>query len=56
MNKAEALKEKPTDNRKPQNPEALRSQEQKVTHDKVGYLQLYNIYVYMCDKFTLIVI
>ncbi|XP_020292706.1 uncharacterized protein LOC109859153 isoform X2 [Pseudomyrmex gracilis] len=33
--KAEALKEKPTDNRKPQNPEALRSQEQKVTHDKL---------------------
>ncbi|XP_011158834.2 uncharacterized protein LOC105195214 isoform X3 [Solenopsis invicta] len=33
--KAEAPKEKAPDNRKPQNPEALRSQEQKVTHDKL---------------------
>ncbi|XP_025158416.1 uncharacterized protein LOC105188272 isoform X2 [Harpegnathos saltator] len=33
--KAEAPKEKTPDNRKPQNPEALRSQEQKVTHDKL---------------------
>ncbi|XP_014476846.1 PREDICTED: uncharacterized protein LOC106745604 isoform X2 [Dinoponera quadriceps] len=33
--KAEALKEKTPDNRKPQNPETLRSQEQKVTHDKL---------------------
>lgn len=30
--------EKPTEPRKPQNPEALRVQEQKVTHDKVGEL------------------
>lgn len=35
--KAEAPKEKTApDCRKPQNPEALRSQEQKVTHDKVS--------------------
>ncbi|KAG5331939.1 USH1C protein, partial [Acromyrmex charruanus] len=33
--KAETLKEKTPDNRKPQNPETLRSQEQKVTHDKL---------------------
>jgi len=36
--KTEASKEKVPDNRKPQNPEALRSQEQKVTHDKVSFL------------------
>lgn len=39
--KAEAPKEKAPDNRKPQNSEALRSQEQKVTHDKVSCLQLH---------------
>ncbi|XP_078048671.1 uncharacterized protein LOC144476025 [Augochlora pura] len=33
--KAEAMKEKAQEARKPQNPEALRSQEQKVTHDKL---------------------
>ncbi|XP_018360989.1 PREDICTED: uncharacterized protein LOC108759840 [Trachymyrmex cornetzi] len=33
--KAETLKEKTPDNRKPQNPETLRSQEQKVAHDKL---------------------
>jgi hypothetical protein len=33
---SEAPKEKTPDSRKPQNPEALRSQEQKVTHDKVS--------------------
>lgn len=39
--KAEASKEKTPDNRKPQNSEMLRSQEQKVAHDKVSCLQLY---------------
>lgn len=34
--KAEAQKDKAPDNRKPQNPDALRSQEQRVTHDKVS--------------------
>lgn len=33
--KAEVPKEKVSENRKPQNPESLRSQEQKVTHDKL---------------------
>lgn len=33
--KMEAGKEKTAEPRKPQNPEALRAQEQKVTHDKV---------------------
>ena len=33
--KLEAGKEKTAEPRKPQNPEALRAQEQKVTHDKV---------------------
>lgn len=39
--KAEAPKEKTLDNRKPQNPEALRSQEQKVAHDKVSRLRFH---------------
>lgn len=39
--KAEVSKEKTPDIRKPQNLEALRSQEQKVTHDKVSCLQLH---------------
>lgn len=34
--KMEAGKEKTAEPRKPQNPEALRAQEQKVTHDKVA--------------------
>lgn len=33
--KTEAAREKAAEPRKPQNPEALRAQEQKVTHDKV---------------------
>lgn len=33
--KTEAAREKAVEPRKPQNPEALRAQEQKVTHDKV---------------------
>lgn len=34
--KTEAAREKGAEPRKPQNPEALRAQEQKVTHDKVA--------------------
>lgn len=33
--RTEAAREKAAEPRKPQNPEALRAQEQKVTHDKV---------------------
>lgn len=42
--KAETPKDKTPDIRKPQNLETLRSQEQKVTHDKVSCLQshMYN--------------
>lgn len=39
--KAETPKDKTPDIRKPQNLETLRSQEQKVTHDKVSCLQLH---------------
>lgn len=48
--KAEVPKEKVSENRKPQNPESLRSQEQKVTHDKVSRLKLLVHYLFVINE------